>query len=179
MGISTYYEYQDRKESLDSADTAIVPDEFEKQVVGMDYMVRSLRLLAEYRDEDSTRIPSRTKRLEASYMWHTRQETRFKVYSSQSWIAYTAQPAYDVTLFTVGGDVLARLSSTLNVKGRVDYRNEDDSREGQTRGLQGDIELHYRFRQVSARLGAEYTSLDRLDHEVAGTRIYLRLRRFF
>ncbi len=178
-GLSAYYEYQNRSERLRATETALIPDEFEIHRLGVDYMHKGLRALAEVSDEASTRIPSRSKRVEASYMWHLKQDTRLTVYASNSWIDYTGQTTYDVDLQTIGTHGSMRLSDTLQVDGRVDYRNEQDSRQGRTRGFQWDLALKYRFRQVSARIGAEYDDLDRFNHARQASRIYVQFKRMF
>jgi hypothetical protein len=179
IGISTYFEHQTRNERLDSTNPTIVPDEFEVNLFGIDYIKNGLRLLAEYRDEASTRIPSESEHLEASYLWRLPAQIRLKLYASQRWIDYTTEPQYDIDLFTVGSDVIMPLTDTYSLSANVDYRNEEDSRQGRTKGLQCKLECRYRFRQVSARLGAEFNSLDRLSHEREGVFVYFRLKRMF
>jgi len=179
IGISTYFEHQTRNERLDSTDTTIVPDEFEVNLFGIDYVKNGLHLLAEYRDEASTRVPSESEHLEASYLWHLPARIRLKLYASQRWIDYTTEPQYDIDLFTVGSDVLMPLTDTYSLAANVDYRNEEDSRQGRTKGFQCKLECRYRFRQVSARLGAEFNRLDRLSHERESVFVYFRLKRMF
>lgn len=178
-GISPYFEHQTRNEHLDSTDISIVPDEFEVNLFGIDYVQGGLRLLAEYRDEASTRIPSESQHVEASYLWRLPSRVRLKLYASQRWIDYTRAPVYDVDLLTVGSDVLMPLTDAYSLSGRVDYRDEEDSRQGTTRGFQCRAECRYRFRQVSARLGAEFNTLDRLSHERETVFVYFRLKRMF
>ena len=102
-----------------------------------------------------------------------------KAYASQRWIDYSTEPVYDIDLFTVGSDVLMPLTEAYSLTGRVDYRNEEDSRQGRTEGFQAKLECRYRFRQVTARLGAEFSTLDRLTHERESVFVYFRLKRMF
>jgi len=179
FGISTYYELQDRTETVTSTDASIIPDEFRVNLFGIDYTKKGLRLLGEYRDEKSTRIPSKSKRVEASYLLRLDSDTRLSVYGSNSWIDYSTEPLYDVSMMTVGSDMSTRLTDTCQLNGGVDYRFEDDSRQGQTRGFQYDAELAYTYRQLSARIGAEFNRLNRLDHERESVFLYMRLKRSF
>ncbi|MCF7974572.1 MAG: hypothetical protein K9N55_12205 [Phycisphaerae bacterium] len=179
FGISTYYEFQDRAETVTSSDASIIPDEFRVNLFGADYTHKGLRLLAEYRDEQSTRIPSKTKRVEGSYLVRLDSDTRVSVYAANSWIDYSTEPLYDVSMMTVGSDVSTRLTDTLQLKGGADYRFEDDSRQAETRGFQWDAELAYTYRQLSARIGAEFNKLNRLDHERDSAFVYMRLKRMF
>ena len=179
FGLSTYYEFQDRSETLTSTETSIVPDEFQVHLWGVDYNHKGLRLLSEYRDEASTRYPFQSKRLEASYALHPEPASKLTFYASQRWIDYRTEPMYDVQLFTVGCDIQTGLSDSVTATGRLDYRDEDDSRQGTTRGFQWDTELQYRYRQLDARVGAEFNTLNRLNYESDGLLMYVRLKRFF
>ena len=179
LGVSVYYEFQNRSEALESLATSIVPDEFAINTVGVDYRRKGLRLLAEYSHEDSTRIPSRSKRMEGSYLVPISEATRMTLYGSHSLIDYLEDPVYDVQLMTVGGTVRSRLTETFRLSGRLDYRDEDDSRQGKTRGFQWDVNLKCAVRQVSADVGIEYDFLNRLAHERKGTYVYARLKRMF
>jgi hypothetical protein len=178
-GVSCYYEYRDRHQHLESQDTTIVPDEFQINLFGVDYVTRHLRLLAEHRIEQSTRIPSRGTRVEGSYLWALGADTRFSVYASNSWIDYTGDTPYDVVLFTMGAEAVSNLTSQWELSGRFDYRDEDDSRQGKTRGLHWDIEGKYRYRQLDVKVGVEYNALDRFSNERRGWLQYLRVKRMF
>ena len=179
FGVSTYYELQDRSETVTSTDASIIPDEFTINLFGVDFAKRGFRVLGEYRDEKSTRIPSQSKRVEASYLLRIDTDTRLNVYGSNSWIDYSTEPVYDVSMMMVGGDMSTRLTRAFELKGGVDYRFEDDSRQGDTRGFQYDAELAYTHRQLSAKLGAEFNTLDRLNHERESVLVYMRLKRSF
>jgi hypothetical protein len=145
----------------------------------VDYTKKGFRVLGEYRDEQSTRIPSKSKRVEASYLLRLDADTRVSVYGSNSWIDYSTEPVYDVSMMMVGGDMSTRLTRTCQLNGGADYRFEDDSRQGQTRGFQYDAELVYTYRQLTARLGAEFNTLSRLEHERESVFVYMRLKRAF
>jgi len=179
IGISTYYEFQDRSETVTSSDASIIPDEFQINLFGVDYAKKGLRLLGEYRDEQSTRIPSKSKRVEASYLLRLDSDTRLSVYGANSWIDYSTEPLYDVTMMTVGGDMSTQLTDKCLMKGGVDYRFEDDSRQAETRGFQWDVELAYTHRQLSTRIGAEFNQLNRLQHARESSFVYMRVKRTF
>ncbi|MHC4366133.1 MAG: hypothetical protein ACYSW8_00795 [Planctomycetota bacterium] len=178
-GLSLYYEYRSRDERLRSADTDIVPNEFEINTFGTDYINKGLRLLGEYSRNKSTRIPSRSKRLEASYAWRLNPDTKVNVYASNSWIDYMGTNPYDITLLTFGAAASSRLTDNYSIFGNIDYRNEDDTRQGTTEGFQSALELRYDLRQLSIRTGVEFNSLDRFGRETDNTFLYLRLKRIF
>ncbi|MFC1793077.1 hypothetical protein ACFL3Q_05770 [Planctomycetota bacterium] len=178
-GLSLYYKYYTRDEQINSTDTDIVPDEFEINTFGTDYVNKGFRLLAEYSRDKSTRIPSRSKRLEASYLWRLNPHTKISVYASNSWIDYIGTVPYDITLLTLGATASSKLTDNYSIFSNVDYRDEDDSRQGFTEGFQWSIELRYILRQLSVSTGVEFNSLDRLSHETDNTFFYFRLKRFF
>lgn len=179
VGISTYYEFQDRSETVTSTDASVMADEFTINLYGVDFTKKGFRILGEYRDEQSTRIPSKSKRVEASYLWRLDPDTRMSLYGSNSWIDYSVEPAYDVSMMMVGSDMSTRLTEAFQLNGGVDYRFEDDSRQGQTRGFQYDAELAYTYRQLTGRFGAEFNRLNRLNHERESVFVYMRLKRSF
>ena len=75
--------------------------------------------------------------------------------------------------------IFSRLTDAYSWSAGVDYRHEDDTRFGITEGFQFDTELQYRYRQVSAKLGAELNFLSRRDDEINSVFIYLQLQRRF
>ncbi len=178
-GLSAYYEWRDRSEQVDSSDTEIVQDEFTVNLVGVDYLDKGLRLLAEYVDEKSTRIPSTSKRVEGSYLWRLSDETRVNMYVANDWLDYTGDVPYDVVMLRTGGQVTSKLTDHLSVMSDLAFRDEDDSRQGVTRGYQSNTELTYKFRQLSISTGVEFNFLERLAHETDSTFFYFRLKRKF
>jgi hypothetical protein len=178
-GLSLYYEFQSRDQQISSTDTDIIPDEFEINTFGADYVNKGLRLLAEYSREKSTRSPSRSKRLHASYLLGMHQDTKVSLYATNSWIDYIGTSPADITLLTLGAEASSKLSDKYNIVSNIDYRNEDDSRQGITKGLQWAVELQYVFRQLRFSTGVEFNHLDRLRHETENTFLYFRLKRTF
>lgn len=178
-GLSLYYEFQSRDQQLRSTDTDILPDEFEINTFGADYIIEGLRLAAEYSREKSTRSPNRSKLLQANYLLGMYRDTQLSLYATNSWIDYTETPRADITLLTLGAKASSKLSDMYSIVSNIDYRNEDDSRQGITKGLQWAVELRYIFRQLSFSTGIEFNHLDRLNNETDNTFLYFRLKRTF
>lgn len=178
-GLSLYYQYRSRDQRLRSTDTDIVPDEFEINTFGTDYVNKGLRLAAEYSREKSTRIPSRSKQVEASYQLPLNPDTKVSLYATNSWIDYLGAVPYDITLLTVGTSAALKLSDNYSILGSVDYRDEHDSRQGITKGFQCNVELRYVLRQLNISTGFEFDSLDRLSYETDNTFFFFRLKRLF
>jgi hypothetical protein len=178
-GLSVYYENLRRDEDITSDDTSIIPNEFEINTFGADYSNKGLRLLAEYTKEDSTRIPSTQKRVQGSYFWPLNQDIDMNVYASNNWIDNTDTNPNEVELFSAGGEMSYRLSDQYTLLNKIDYRAEDDSRQGETEGFQWRTELQYQFRLLSLSVGFELDFLDRFDHETDNKLLYFNLIRSF
>jgi hypothetical protein len=178
-GLSVYYENLRRDENITSSDTSIIPNEFEINTFGADYSNKGLRLLAEYSKEDSTRIPSTRKRVQGSYFWPLNQDIDVNVYVSNNWIDNTGTNPNEVELFSTGGEMSYRLSDQYMLLNKIDYRAEEDSRQGETEGFQWKTELLYKFRLLSLSVGFELDFLDRFDHETDNKFLYFKLIRSF
>jgi len=95
------------------------------------------------------------------------------------WLDFGQPDARDVTLFKTGAEMFSRLSERYDISARVDYRDEDDTVFGTTRGFQMNSELRYNYRQLNVVAGVEYNTLSRRDDDIDGRFLYIRLKRFF
>jgi hypothetical protein len=95
------------------------------------------------------------------------------------WLDFGEPDARDVVLFKTGAEVFSRLTDKYGVSARADYRDEDDTRFGATRGFQFNSELQYNVRQLSVVTGVEFNTLSRRSDEIDGSFLYFRLKRFF
>jgi hypothetical protein len=178
-GLSVYYAHRRQDEDVSSTLTEITPDEFTVNTVGSDYVNKGLYLQAEYSEEDSTQIPSRSKKLLGRYSWTINSKTNANVSILNHWLDFSEPDARDVVLFKTGTEVFSRLTDTFSISARADYRDEDDTRFGTTRGFQVNSELQYNFRQLSITAGIEINSLSRRNDEIDGSFVYFQLKRFF
>ena len=62
-GVGIYYEYHIRDQDITTNEPEFIADEYVKNIFGIDYTKGGLLLEAEYRDEDTTRLPLIRKRL--------------------------------------------------------------------------------------------------------------------
>jgi hypothetical protein len=177
--LSVYYAHRRQDESINSTLTEITPDEYTVNTVGADYSNKGLFLQAEYSDEESTQIPSTSRRLHGRYSWPINQDTTTSVRVSNHWVDFGQPDARDVVLFKTGAEIFSRLTDRYDITARVDYRDEDDTRFGTTRGFQMNSELRYNYRQLNIVAGIEYNTLNRRDDEIDGSFLYIRLKRFF
>jgi hypothetical protein len=178
-GLSVYYTRRVQDESVSSSLTDITPDEFTINTVGADYLNKGLFLLAEYSEEESTQIPSTSRKLEGRYSWSLSPETTASVRVTNQWLDFGEPDERDVELFRTGGEIFSRLTEEFDIVARADYRDEDDTRFGITRGFQFTSELKYNFRRMSISGGVELNRLNRRRDEIDGTYLYLRIKRFF
>jgi hypothetical protein len=178
-GLSLYYTHRRQDESVSSSTTDITPDEFSINTVGTDYANKGLFLQAEYSEEDSTQIPSTSTKLQGRYSWSINRDTSASVRVTNHWLDFGEPDERDVVLFKSGAEIFSRLTEEFSVSARADYRNEDDTRFGATRGFQFNSELKYHIRQLSIATGVEFNLLNRRDDEIDGSFLYFRLKRFF
>ena len=178
-GLSIYYSHRKQNQNVSSTITEITPDEFTTDTVGGEFTKKGLFLMAEYSDEKSTQIPSRSKLIQGSYNWLLNTNTNVNVGVTNHWLDFGAPDARSVVLFKTGVELSTRLADNCSISARTDYRDEKDSRLGTTRGFQVNSELKYDFRQLSITTGFEINSLDRRNDRIDGSFFYFKLKRFF
>jgi hypothetical protein len=178
-GLSVYYAHRRQDEDVSSTITEITPDEFRVNTVGTDYLNKGLFLQAEYSEEESTQIPSTSKKLQGKYSWPISTNTNVSFRVLNHWLDFGEPDKRDVELFKSGAEIFSRLTKECSTSTRADYRDEDDTRFGTTRGFQFNYELQYNFRQLSISTGVEFNLLNRRNDEIDGSFIYIKLKRFF
>ena len=177
--MSLYYAHRRQDEEVSSEIVTITPDEYTVNTVGADYTNKGLFLQAEYSDEDSTQIPSRSKKLQGRYSWPVNSNTNVSMRVLNQWLDFSEPDERDVVLFKTGAEIFSRLTDKYSISARADYRDEDDTRFGITRGFQINSELKYNYRQLSILTGIEFNMLDRRNDEIDSSFLYIRLKRFF
>ncbi len=178
-GLSLYYAHRRQKEDVSSEVMNITPDEFTVNTVGTDYTKKGLFLQAEYSKEDSTQIPSTSKKIQGRYSWPVNSDTNVSMRVINHWLDFREPDERDVVLFKTGAEIFSRLTDEYSISARADYRDEDDTRFGITRGFQISSEIKYNFRQLSILAGIEFNMLDRRNDEIDSSLLYFQLKRFF
>lgn len=177
-GLSIYYEHHVRTQDITTTESDFIPDEYVKNIFGVDYIKSGLKLQAEYRDEDTTRNPQIRKNISGSYLWPLDQDTQLNFFASNNWIKYTDESS-EIEQFSIGGGLLSQLSDRYRLISNVIFREDDDSRQGKTKGLDWSTELKYTFRQFSYSAGIEMSSLDHLGQETDNLFLFFNARREF
>ncbi len=178
-GLSLYYRHNRQDEKVKSTLTEIIPDEHRNNTFGIDYISNGLMIQAEQSKMDSTYISSTSKRLMASYSWKINPDTRATVRAFNHWLDFGEPDPRDVSLFSSGGEIFSRLTDRLSISTRLDYRDEDDTRFGITRGFQINSELEYNYRQLRIYAGLELNFLKQGGVESNSDFFYIRLKRLF
>jgi hypothetical protein len=168
-----------QQEDVTSTAAKLTPDEYTVNTVGADYTNKGLFLLAEYSTEDSTLIPMNSTKLQGRYRRPIGPATTAGIGLTNQWLDFGEPDARDVRLFDGTADVFSRLTDAYSISGSIDYRNEDDTRFGTTRGYQFKTELGYQYRQFSATVGAELDLLERRGDEINSIFLYVRAMRRF
>ena len=178
-GLSLYYAHRRQEEDVSSKVMLITPDEYTVNTVGTDYTKNGLFLQAEYSKEDSTQIPSTSKKIQGRYSWPVNSNTNVSMRVINHWLDFREPDERDVMLFKSGAEIFSRLTNEYSISARADYRDEDDTRFGITRGFQFNSELKYNLRQLSILAGVEFNVLDRRNDEIDSSLVYFQLKRFF
>jgi hypothetical protein len=178
-GFSLFYAYRMQMEDVTSTAAKMAPDEYTVNTVGADYTNKGLFLLAEYSTEDSTLIPMNGTKLQGRYRRPIGPATTAGIGVTNQWLDFGEPDAREVTLFDGTADVFGRLTDAYSISGSVDYRNENDTRFGITRGYQFKTELGYQYRQFHATVGAELDLLERRGDEINSVFLYVRAMRRF
>ncbi len=178
-GFSVFYAYRTQEEDVTSTDVNVAPDEYTIHTVAADYTKGGLFLQAEYSDEDSTVIPVTSTKLEGRYRWMLGPATSASVGVASRWLDFDEPDAREVTLLDGSAEIFSRLTDNYSISASADYRDEEDTRFGVTRGFQFDTELEYQYRQFSATIGAELAFLERREDQIDSIFLYLQLRRRF
>ena len=178
-GISTYYGLRMQHQDITSTVAEVIADEYLAHTVGIDYTYNGLFLVGEYYIEDSTLIPTISKKLEGRYRWMMGPATTASIGVGNQWLDFSEPDTRQVQLFETTAEIFSRLTDNYSISSAVNYRHEDDTRFGTTKGFQIDSKLEYQYRQVTATIGAELSFLERRDDRIDGIFLYVRaLRRF-
>ncbi|MBN1766329.1 MAG: hypothetical protein JW860_13800 [Sedimentisphaerales bacterium] len=161
-GLSIYYDYQRLNEEVDSdLDITEASNDYDRNTVGTVYNKGDLFLTADYSRTDSARAPVESTRLGGGYTWKIDPKTTLSTKLSQSWIETGGLNARDTTLFNARGKLKTRMGNHLRLIGGIEWRDEDRSDVGRTQGFRFNSELKYDYRQLSLKMGWEYSLLDR------------------
>jgi hypothetical protein len=175
-GLGIYYKYQIRDQDSTSTEPTLVKDEYIYNIVGADFIKKGLTLRAEYRDEDSTRVPLTRTSLSGRYFWDMDRQTRLNIFARSIWTDFSGEESYGVDQFSFGGGMLSRLGSRYRLTSNVVFRYGDDERQGITKGYGWNTELQFRHRQLSYVAGLQTSFLDQNRNSLKTNNLYFYFR---
>ncbi len=96
-GLSLYYAHRRQEEDVSSEVMVITPDEYTVNTVGTDYTKKGLFLQAEYSKEDSTQIPSTSKKIQGRYSWPVNSNTSVSMRVINHWLDFREPDERDLS----------------------------------------------------------------------------------
>ncbi len=106
-------------------------------------------------------------------------DTSAHVRALKYWTEYGEPDNRDIEIFVAEGGISSRLTDKYDVSVSIDYRDQEDSKSGDTNGFQFESELRYSYRQLSVITGVDFSFLKRNELETDSVFWYLRLKRTF
>ncbi len=152
-GLTPFYKFEQEDQTLLPADaTGVTPEDFTEHVVGLEYRRRPYRILAEYRDHDSTVSSFRALRLGLDYSHRLENGGTVSLSAKWSDFRYGSPTLRNTRFFNLVGRYVRAISPRLRVTSTLAYRNEKDSVTGDDEGIDLDIYLDWKVRQTTMRL---------------------------
>jgi hypothetical protein len=124
-------------------------DDYDDLLYGIEYRKFGFHLLTEWNIHDSTTNPYDGTRLEASYDYRIGPESTLSLELSRQLINYE-DPDNDVVLDRVTGRWSQRFSREWSTELRLDFFNESNEIEGQSRGFDQYLEVHWKRGRTTA-----------------------------
>lgn len=179
-GISAYFSNRLFERQINSTLSPDTADETsETAVFGVKYKQKYLTLLAEHTNTDSTFQSSESDRVAATAYWPLTPRTSLIGTVSQSWIDSTGQNARQTEIFKAESKIRTKLTRYLNASAKAEYRDEDSTDIGKTKGVRFGTFLDYNRASFNLRAEWNMYSLDRLNTSSESTGFYLKLTRLF
>ena len=179
-GLSLFYGHRQLdRDTESSVETSVTDSDFKSDNFGLGYKKRNLMLRAERTRTVSSRNTVQSDILLGSNTWQLTSRTSFIGLISQTWMDSKGTNDRKTTLFKLDGKLKMQLRKHLKLSGRAQWRDEDNSDTGQTRGLRMGASLVYEYRNLHVETGWDSYFLERVITETTNTLYYFRLIRRF
>ncbi len=179
-GLSMFYGHRELdRDTESSVETSVTDSDFKEDNFGLGYKKRNLMLRAEHNRTVSSRNSVQSNVLLGSNTWQLTSHTSFMGRISQTWVDSSGTNDRKTTLFKLDGKLKTRIGKHLKLSGRAEWRDEDNSDIGRTRGLRMGASLTYNYRDLSVETGWDSYLLERPVTETTNTLYYLRVIRRF
>jgi hypothetical protein len=178
-GLSVYTTYRTQTNNLDTEDpTLFVLDDVRVLQYGADYRRGGLTLRAEQENRESTVNPYDTSKLQATYDYILGIGSVVTADASYDLIDYQ-MPVNHVEFIRLTTRWEQRLTGTLAMTLGLEYRDEKDDLSGNSNGLEERFGLKWKYRQTSAFLEVNNSSLEATTSEQTSQTLEFGFRRRF
>jgi len=179
-GLSVYYYRRRRDREVDSSLLPeVTSNDFRGETFGTTYRKKHLSLRAQHSRTVSSENSVNSDTLSARNIWPMDPRTSLSAGVSQAWVESQGDNSRKTSLFKANGKIRTRLTNHIKLSARTEWRNEDSSDIGKTKGLTMGVALEYRYRQLSLETGWDSYMLDRSSTETNNSIVYIRLIRRF
>ena len=177
FGLSLYYR-ESRQDQSTTPSTATLDDNSRGRLVGARYSPGAIQLTAEYETEDSH---ASFDAYRVNAVWSRRFDWGTSLGVGAGWSLMAYQPPDERTIAnrTISATLRQPLSASLMLQGAMLYRDQQDSVNGDDKGIEVDLSLRWTWHQVSAWLSYEFNHyVDDPRRETASTIRFKLVRDF-
>ncbi len=180
FGLTPYYrfEWQDQSLSPPSASGAIEED-ITAHIVGVEYRRSTLRLFAEYEDNDSTIIPFTSLRLGAYYTHRFRSGAETILGVRWTDTRHRVPNERFIKLLTLEGRHRHPITRDLTLESSVLYRNGEDTFSDDTEGIDVSLTVEWLIRETKITMSLEHSEFEDRFARNDNTGLFFHLRRGF
>lgn len=159
-GLALYTSYRTTDHSIDAVDPdQFALDDIRNWVSGVEYRRKWFGLLAEYEDNDSTQNPFQTTRFQGLFEYPLGPGSLVSLRTDYEMTDFE-QPDNHLDFLRVSARWNHRWSDALDTLARLDYRNEQDERRGDSEGVDAIASIRWRKRQTSVYVTYRATIVD-------------------
>jgi hypothetical protein len=149
-GLAFFTTYRTQDFNISTSDPSLfVLDDYRDLLYGTEFRRGGLRLLVQQDIHDSTTNPFTNTRLEADYGLRLGPDSMFSIELSRDLINYD-DPDNDVVFDRIDSHWNQRLSRQWDMELRVRYFDESNELEGDSRGVDQSLALHWRKGRTTA-----------------------------
>ena len=159
-GLSPYVDYYMQQQDFTAAGpTALRADQVQDVRIGADYYRGDWVLKAEYQMHDSTVYPFDATRFKARWNHRFGTDTIMAAEGNYTITNYS-NPTNQNTILSATGSISRELARNLILTASVDWLSVEDQIGGKTQGLQEQLDLNWRYRQLEFFMRLRNSSLD-------------------
>ncbi len=178
-GVSLYVTYQQIDRTLDTVDpSGFVLDDSRRLLYGAEYRIGEITLRGEREQRESTVSPSVTNRLQGRYDRSLGPGSFLAIVLTHEDTRYTAEDNR-VELNRAEAQWRESLGRDLDLRLRLLYRDEHNEFAGDSRGLEQNLELHWRKRQTEISVSINNSLLEGEHADTLSQTFSVGLRRSF